>query len=51
MLSVTDEIAEKATLLRQQSKLSLGDALISATANTKDFKKVKELNQINPLEL
>ncbi len=51
MLSVTDEIAEKATLLRQKIKLSLGDSLISATAilhelilataNTKDFKKVK----------
>lgn len=60
MLSLTDEIAEKATLLRQASRLSLGDSLISATAivhnltlataNTKDFTKVKGLNQINPLK-
>ncbi len=58
ILSVSDAVGEQAILLRQKNKISLGDALIAATAivhnltlataNTADFKKIKELDIINP---
>lgn len=59
ILSISDEIIEKAIQLRQQQKMSLGDAIIAATAleydltlvtaNTKDFNWITSLNITNPL--
>jgi toxin FitB len=58
---VSQENIETAIDLRQQRKMSLGDALIAATAlehhqtlatrNTSDFNWVEELNVLNPFEL
>lgn len=58
---VDDATIQEATRLRQYRKLSLGDAIIAATAsihkltlvtaNTKDFKKLPNLDLINPLEV
>jgi predicted nucleic acid-binding protein len=52
-------IIEKAILLRQQRKMSLGDAIVTATAlfygatlvtrNIQDFEKIENLNVINPI--
>ena len=49
----------KSITLKQQKKLSLGDAIIAATAisenlslltaNTKDFKHIEELELIDPM--
>lgn len=60
VLSVTSEIAAQAVRLRQERKMSLGDALIAATAiendltlitrNIKDFKWIDSLTLIDPLE-
>ncbi len=60
ILSVSDAIVEKAFNLRQQRKMSLGDAIISATAlihnlklataNVKDFEWIENLEIINPVE-
>lgn len=60
MMPVTDAIIDKATELRQQKKMSLGDCLIAATAllngfdlytnNTADFIHIPGLTVINPLE-
>ena len=60
LLEIDSRVIDNAIQLRQIKQLSLGDALIAATANvhaltlvtanTKDFKKFPELNLINPLE-
>lgn len=60
LLSVTDAVADKAVELRQQKKMSLGDALIAATAleldmelvtrNTDDYKHIAGLPLFNPFD-
>jgi predicted nucleic acid-binding protein len=57
---VSQEIIKQAIDLRQQQKMSLGDAIIAATAlfykqtlatrNTTDFKWIDGLKIVNPLE-
>lgn len=57
---VTQQIADKAVTLRQQRKMSLGDAIIAATAlveghslvtrNTADFKWITALTLYNPFD-
>ena len=57
---VSQEIIKQAINLRQQQKMSLGDAIIAATTlvykqtlatrNTKDFEWIYGLKMINPLE-
>jgi hypothetical protein len=59
-ISLTARQCERAIALRQQRKMSLGDALIAATAlehklplatrNTKDFAWITDLTLINPME-
>lgn len=59
MMPVTDAIIDKATELRQQKRMSLGDCLIAATAllnnfdlytnNADDFINIPGLTVINPL--
>ncbi len=59
VLPLTDAIAETAIALRQQKSMTLGDALIAATAiehrlslataNTKDFEHIENLLVVNPL--
>lgn len=59
VLSLTDAVADKAVSIRQQKKMSLGDALIAATAlvhdielatrNTDDFKHLAGLRLSNPM--
>ena len=59
MLPVTNTIIDKATELRRQKKMSLGDCLIAATAllngfdlytnNTDDFIHIPGLTVVNPL--
>nr|VFK53924.1 MAG: PIN domain-containing protein [Candidatus Kentron sp. TUN]VFK55822.1 MAG: PIN domain-containing protein [Candidatus Kentron sp. TUN] len=61
MLPVSYPIIEQAISLRQQRKMSLGDALIAATAlahdlelataNTNDFDWIEDLDVINPVIL
>lgn len=61
LLSITDAVADKAVVLRQQKKMSLGDALIAATAllndlelatrNVEDYKHLSDLRLWNPFEL
>ena len=58
LLEVTASIAEKAVELRQRQKMSLGDAIIAATAithnlelitrNTSDFAEIAGLRVLNP---
>ncbi len=58
--SITDAIADRAIALRQARKLSLGDALIAATAlehglelstrNVGDFKHIAALKLVNPFD-
>ena len=60
MLSITDVVADQAVLLRQQKKMSLGDALIAATAlgqdaelvtrNTQDYEHIMGLRLVNPFD-
>lgn len=60
ILPVSNEVIIKATELRQSKKMTLGDALIAATAsvnnlvlvtnNTEDFSWIDELKLLNPLE-
>jgi predicted nucleic acid-binding protein len=60
LLPVTEEIILKAIALRQQKKMSLGDALIAATAlvhdltlvthNVKDFEWIDDLSVLSPFE-
>lgn len=59
VLSLSDNVIEKAIFLRQKRKMSLGDALIAGTAlihdltvvtaNVKDYMWIDELKIINPL--
>jgi toxin FitB len=59
-LTLTEAVLEEATLLRQQHRLSLGDAIIAATAlihnctlytrNISDFSKIKGISVINPMD-
>ncbi|GAK58887.1 PilT protein-like [Candidatus Vecturithrix granuli] len=60
VLPVNEEIAKQAIVLRRQRKISLGDAIIAATAilyhhtlvtrNVEDFKWIVELKLLNPFE-
>lgn len=60
LLSITDAVADRAVLLRQQKKMSLGDAFIAATAlahdallatrNTDDFEHIVGLRLFNPFD-
>ena len=60
VLPVNEEIAKQAIVLRRQRKISLGDAIIAATAmlyhhtlvtrNVEDFKWIAELKLLNPFE-
>ena len=60
-MPISDEVIQKASTLRQQKKMSLGDALIAATAlihgltlvtsNVKDFEWIKDLSVLDPLKL
>jgi predicted nucleic acid-binding protein len=59
LLPISDTVVQKATALRQQRKMTLGDAVIAATAlvynktlvtrNVKDFEWIDELKLLNPL--
>lgn len=59
-LPLTDAVIDRATQLRQQSKMSLGDAIVAAsaierdctlwTANDKDFSHIDGLRLHNPLK-
>lgn len=61
IISIQQNIIEKAIALRQSKSMSLGDAIIAATAslykftlvtaNTKDFKHIEKLKLVNPLEI
>jgi predicted nucleic acid-binding protein len=61
MFPISDEVIEKASILRQQKKMSLGDALIAATAlihgltlvtsNVKDFEWIEDLSVLDPLKI
>jgi predicted nucleic acid-binding protein len=58
-LALTDNIIERAIRLRQIKRMSLGDAIIAATAlehnlvlwtaNTRDFQHIEGLRLVNPL--
>jgi predicted nucleic acid-binding protein len=60
MFPISDEVIQKASILRQQKKMSLGDALIAATAlihgltlvtsNVKDFEWIEDLSVLDPLK-
>ncbi len=60
LLPISDMALHKAVEIRQQRKVSLGDAIIAGTAlahklklvtrNTTDFKWIQELELINPFE-
>lgn len=59
MLSLSEEIAQRATALRQRQRMTLGDAIIAATAlvhelpllthNASDFSWIEALRVIDPL--
>ena len=60
VLSITDTIADRASVLRQEKRMSLGDAFIAATAlvhgyelatrNTADFDHIPDLRLLNPFD-
>lgn len=60
LFSITDAIADRAVTLRQQKKMSLGDAFIAATAlefdcelvtrNIDDYKHIVDLRLVNPFD-
>ena len=60
LFSLTDDVADRAVLLRQEKKMSLGDAFIAATAhvndcelvtrNEADFKHIAGLKWFNPFD-
>jgi len=60
MLPVSFDVIKKASVLRQQQKMSLGDAIIAATAllqgltlvthNVKDFEWINGLSVLDPFE-
>jgi len=59
LIEINGSIIDRAITLRQQRKMSLGDAIIAATAlyynatvitrNVNDFAEVAHLNAINPI--
>ena len=59
IITIDSEIIDRAIELKQKQKMSIGDAIIAATAliydleiitrNTKDFEKIKGLKATNPL--
>ncbi|GAB3640977.1 type II toxin-antitoxin system VapC family toxin [Spirosoma arcticum] len=59
VLSITDDVVDKAVELRQQKRMSFGDSIIAATAllngfdlytnNTNDFIHIPGLTVVNPL--
>lgn len=61
IVPIDERIILKSIELRQNKKMSIGDAIIAgtalihklplATANTKDFKHLENLELINPLEV
>ena len=61
ILEMSKAIADKAVLLRQQRKMSLGDSIIAATAhvcdlslathNIEDFKAIADIRILDPLSL
>jgi predicted nucleic acid-binding protein len=60
IIPIDNHIVKKSILLKQQQKISLGDAVIAATAlehnlrlvtrNTKDFDWINGLNLLNPID-
>ena len=60
ILSISDSVLKQAVLLRQQRKMTLGDAIIAGTAldyglalitkNTIDFQWIQGLKLINPFD-
>lgn len=58
-IDLTENIVQTAITLRQQNKISLGDAVVAATAivnncelwtaNIADYKNIDDLNIVNPL--
>lgn len=60
VLSISDSVLKQAVLLRQQRKMTLGDAIIAGTAldyglalitkNTIDFQWIQHLELINPFD-
>lgn len=60
IFSINEKIINKAIFLKQQRKMSIGDAIIAATAltnkiplitaNTKDFKHIEHLQLMNPIK-
>ncbi len=60
ILPISDEVLRQAVKLRQMKKMSLGDAIIAATAllydetlvtrNAKDFAWISGLNLLNPFD-
>jgi predicted nucleic acid-binding protein len=60
VFAISDDVADKAVELRQIKKMSLGDSIVAATAlvekctlatnNVEDFKWIKSLKIINPLD-
>jgi toxin FitB len=60
VLPISQEVLVQAVALRQQRRMSLGDAIIAGTAllheltlitrNVSDFRWIAELNLLNPLD-
>ena len=60
LFPISEEVIKKASVLRQEKKMSLGDAIIAATAlqhgltlvthNVKDFKWINGLSVLDPFE-
>ncbi len=61
IFELTDDVVNKTIQIRQKQKIKLPDAVIASTAlinglilisrNTKDFKKIPDLDVINPYDL
>ena len=61
IFELSDEIVNKAILIRQKQKIKLPDAIIASTAlvngmilvtrNTKDFKNIPDLETVNPYDI
>jgi len=59
-IQLTDDVVAKAIHLRQNRKMSLGDAIVASsalenklelwTANTKDFEHIEDLKLHNPMQ-